>query len=70
MEIITDTVDDDGVSSVISARASCADLDLLTEDVDEFSFSLVAPLSSQHDSRHFVAAVPKPRYDRFLRGVF
>lgn len=41
----------DGMSSIVSASAPGADVDVRSEDVYEFSFALIAPLRTQNN-RH------------------
>lgn len=57
MEVVTDTVDDDSVPSIVSSSAASANLDILTKDIDEFSLALVTPLTSKHDGSHVRASV-------------
>ena len=41
---------DNGMASVVSARATSAYVSFGGEDVDELSLALISPLSSQHDT--------------------
>ena len=53
---------DDGMTGIIAARASRADIDLRGQDVDELALALVAPLGAKHNGRCSpVSVVPDGR---------
>lgn len=37
--------DNDGMSGVIATCTACADVDVCSQDIDQFAFAFVAPLS-------------------------
>ena len=49
MECIFVTVSDDSVASVGTTVESGADIEVFSEDVDEFTFAFVAPLGAEDD---------------------
>jgi hypothetical protein len=49
MEVIGDTVRDDGVACVVAACCTTAKRDILREDINELAFSFVTPLGAQHE---------------------
>lgn len=42
--------DDDCMTGIITTRTSRADVDVGREDIDEFTFAFVTPLSAEDDS--------------------
>lgn len=40
---------DDGMTSVVTARTTCTDIDLCRENIDEFTLAFIAPLGAEHD---------------------
>ena len=53
LEYYLDTVDDNRMSGIISARASTSDVHVDGKKVDQLSLSLVSPLGYQHH-RHLI----------------
>lgn len=49
MKVVGNAVGNDGVPRVVAALCAAAQLRLVSEDISEFSFSLVAPLGAEHD---------------------
>ena len=47
--------DDDGMTSIISACTSCADVHLAREDINELALALVAPLRAEDDGHWMYA---------------
>lgn len=54
MEIVSDAIRNDGVAGIVPSLSSGAELDRWAEDIDEFSFAFVAPLSADHNCSHDV----------------
>ena len=49
VEVVGDVAHDDGVARVVATLGTAAQLRLVSEDVGELAFSLVAPLGAEHD---------------------
>ena len=53
MEIISDTVENNGMSCVISTLTAGTNIDRFTEDINEFPFAFITPDCTQdHSNRH------------------
>lgn len=52
MKIISDSIDNDGMTSIIPAGAPRADIDIWAKNIDKFAFPLVTELSSEDDCCH------------------
>ena len=44
---------DDGMPSIVTARATCTDIDLSREDIDKFTLAFIAPLCTENDGYCF-----------------
>lgn len=49
VKVVRDAVDDDGVAGIVTALGAATQLRLVSEDIGELSFALVAPLGAEHD---------------------
>ena len=52
MKVVSLAIGYDCMAGIVASLGAGAQLSSATEDIDEFSFALIAPLGAKNDSRH------------------